>query len=218
MRDTMDNPPKFYHVNDLFIIATPSSSGKADIDTIRKLDQMPYMLQKGFCPVVAHKKGIARARSECLRALKDHLDSRGIKHEGHARIFWLDDDCMLDESFDIRRLAAWIKIADKEGLNLTANYKQPWHDHEENVIFHSSKNEKGEILYNSYSDEELSKLEELAPLPDSVAGMGFCYLDMPLDYKFHESGNGEDITFMQDVNMKLNYMPVRIFHAKTVYI
>jgi hypothetical protein len=215
----MENPQKQRNVNDLFIIATPTNSGKADIDTIRKLDQLPFLLQKGFMPVTCKKKGVARARTMCLVALKDHMKANNIAHDGHAKIFWLDDDCVLDESFDIRRLAEWIRIADRNGWNLVANYKEPWHNYDVNVILHrDTKDSSGSRTYRVYEDGELNGLKELEEMPDAVAGMGFCYIDTPLDYIFREEGNSEDICFEEDNKVVFHWMPVKIFHEKKVYI
>lgn len=216
----MENPTKERYVKEILIIATPTNSGKADMTTVRKLDQLPILLQKGYCPVVSMKKGLSRGRSEAIRQLKIHLDKNNIKHDGYAQVLWFDDDLILGDDFDIRKLAVWINEADKNGWNLIANYVVPWHDHEEAVLFHNrGASPEGRPLYQVYSYEEVMALTEMQELKDTVGGMGFMYVRTPLDYEFYDDKNGgEDMHFCLDTQALFHYIPMPLFHEKRGYV
>jgi hypothetical protein len=201
---------------DFFFLIVPTTSGKADINTLWRLCLLPAMLQKAFFPLTVAGKGVTIARTTAFSELQAQLDRLGVQHGGKVRAMLWDDDLIINPAYDLRKLAASMMEADKHGWNLIGNYKvrQTHELHAANVLMHHS----GRGMVEAYTNEELAELKNLQELPDTVSGLGFYYGWIDLDYKFHYDEIPEDVNFFIDQKLLVRYVDVPLLHEKRVLI
>jgi len=205
------------NIEELFILIVPTSSGKAEINTLWRLAMLPQLLGRHFFPVTVTGKGVTQARTHVLEQLKHKLDQGKIEHNGKVRALWWDDDLIIDPQYDLRKLANTIAESDQRGINLIGNYRIQCETNSrdmQNVLMHLTPGKKTRC----YTDQEIAGLKNLDPLPDTVSGMGFYYGNVFLDYKFHYDEIAEDVNFFIDQNLELHYSDVQLWHEKKVLI
>ena len=80
-----------------------------------------------------------------------------------------------------------------------------------NVIYHSAEHEAND----SYTNEEVDKMENYAPV--EYSGLGFYYGDLPLNYKFHSDDMGEDFYFFKENHLELRLAKnIKLLHVKSI--
>ena len=160
--------------------------------------------QQGKLPVYVHSScvGYAQVRTGALQEAKRALGGKVTR----ARGFWLDDDILL---MDLDALVAAMQIADRNKWNLVGGYRT----------------KTGHVCV-SHTDGSMFTLEEFSKLKayDTVplAGLGFYYGDLPLDYQFHADGKpfmGEDLNFFYDnKELQPRIAPIPLKHLKIMPI
>lgn len=139
--------------------------------------------------------GYAYVRTAAFRATRK-LFGRDI-----VRGFMLDDDMLLPHNWE--NLIEVVKVADKNHWNIVAPYML------KNGLT-SLAREDGTML----SIDDVNKMDPWSTIP--LAGLGFYYGDIPLDYEFHEADpyKGEDFNFFHDKKIELHVAPLEIKHLK----
>ncbi|MEM3264918.1 MAG: hypothetical protein QXH07_03075 [Thermoplasmata archaeon] len=148
------------------------------------------------------------ARNDVLAQIRNSFPKAKM-----VKIFWLDDDNIL---FDSNEVIEMCKVADANDWNISAPYhllhaKGPIGQDLEGSIFYNvwrratpeemEKNgSKRWITYTYAQLEQLAKEQNTDyPVVDG-AGLGSCYIKMPVDYVFHfDSVQGEDFWLWDDV-------------------
>ena len=131
------------------------------------------------CYVHASCFGYDRVRTNSFQEARKHVDSDRV------RGFLLDDDILLT---DEDALYDAVRLADQHKWNIIAPYRTK---HNRICVC----DETGTML----SIEQFQQLAPYSVVP--MAGLGFYYGDIPLDYVFHADGKpfaGEDLNFFYD--------------------
>ena len=205
--------------SELFIILIPTISNSIDIDTAFILAETGYISRKRHFIAADNTGGIGawNTRNKVIDVLKKQLDEHNITYGNTIRALWFDDDiCILDHP---KKLADMIVEADRQNYNIVANYHNIWKGTEMiNTIFKPDLEVAG--MYKSLNLEELDSFKMFDLLPeDYVAGLGFYYGDIPLDYKYHafdkRSKFGEDFNFYRENSLQLRFADVRLEHRKS---
>jgi hypothetical protein len=159
-----------------------------------------YATRRLPCYIHASCVGYARVRTDSFKETQ-----RAVKTTA-TRGFMIDDDILLT---DEDALYDAVKIADRNRWNIVAPYRTK---HGRVCIC----NEQGHML----TVEEFAKLGPYAPVP--MAGLGFYYGDLPLEYEFHSDGKpftGEDLNFWYDnPGLKPRVAPIPTKHLKVIGI
>jgi hypothetical protein len=153
-------------------------------------------------PIYVHAScvGYARVRTNSFKEARKYVDRDVV------RGVLLDDDILVS---DPNALYDAMHIADKNGWNIVAPYRTKG-----NQICLCKEN--GDMM----SIEEFSKLKPYDHIP--LAGLGFYYGDIPLNYEFHADGKpfqGEDLNFFYDnPGLKPRMAPIPLKHLKVIPI
>jgi len=204
---------------EFFIFAVPSVNSNADFYTLGILHDVNLYMGKGKAAVSSDKFGVLAARTHILEILKDKMNKLEIEYGEYIKMLWVDSDIRVNTPANV--LAEKFKKADEQGLNLIADYINPW-DNGGFAHTLSKPNENGK--YTTLSDDEFKSLEDMQVLPKGwVGGLGFYYGLVPIDYKFHNEKFGEDITFFRDMydrlpDYKLGLAKIDIKHKKELLI
>jgi hypothetical protein len=160
-----------------------------------------YKLQR--VPVYVHSScfGYAQVRTGAFQEAKKSLPP-GTKT---VRGFMIDDDILL---MDMDAVVAAMQIADRNNWNIVAGYRtKTGHI----CVCHADA--------RMFTAEEFSKLKPYDTVP--LAGLGFYYGDLPLDYEFHADGKpfmGEDLNFFYDTKIEPRVAPIPLKHLKVIGI
>jgi len=156
----------------------------------------------GKLPIYIHAScaGYARVRTSSFQEARKYVDSDVV------RGFLIDDDILIS---DMHMLYDAVEMADKYRWNIVAPYRTK-HNH---ICL---CNEAGDML----TTDDFSKLQPYAEIP--LAGLGFYYGDIPLNYEFHADGKpfaGEDLNFFYDnKQLKPRVAPLPLKHLKVIPI
>ena len=183
------------------VICTPDERSIAI--TIKELTEIGYLIGKNPALFVSSQTGILQARQSSLQQVANYfaLTPRG---------FIIDSDVWLQSSTDVT--INYIKRADEEHCSFVGAYLEP----------------TGTLALQVKRGEKLTQ-EQYKSLPDwspvAMAGLGFYYGDIPLDYTFKFDANivtggglGEDFHFFNDhpqYNTKLA-KGIKLAHMKYV--
>lgn len=213
---------------DLFIIGIPTMSGMWDIDDSQLLVDTSLHLAKqgakrGRLILWSNRHGVDRARTDILHKLAEFLDTHGIEHGPSVRMLWYDAD--INIKAEAEQLAEMIRTADDKGWNLLGHY-WAWDETIStaySTFRHVKRDQNNTPLFDQYSKEELQNIKPYQELPDTVGGLGFAYIDQPLDWRFSYFGErnpnyGEDIDLFLSTGMPLRWFPVNLFHRKEMLI
>ncbi len=152
----------------------------------------------GRQPVHLHVShvGYAYVRTRLFQHTKSVLKTSWV------RGILLDDDMLLRNQ---QQLMDVIQLADKNNWNIVAPYML------KNGLT-SLASASGKML----DFEEAVKLPHYTEVP--MAGLGFYYGDIPLDYEFHEGApyEGEDLNFFHETQLKPKLAPIEIKHLKVM--
>ena len=155
------------------------------------------------CYIHASCVGYDRVRTSAFQEAKANLEKQGIKDDV-VRGFLIDDDILLT---DEDALHDAVQLADKNHWNIVAPYRTK---HGRVCIC----DETGTML----SVEQFAKLGPYANIP--LAGLGFYYGDIPLNYVFHADGKpfaGEDLNFFYDnKHLQPKVAPIPNKHLKVI--
>lgn len=185
--------------NDSFLfIGMPSSNSMAVAKTVVNLVYAAQILRRNFALQIGGGTGIPAGRQFILKQVKE------ITGERSQRILWVDTDIEIEDA--PARVAEAIAEADRRGVNFVSNYRTKL---------------DGNLLYKNdtekYTDEELDRAGDFG-LRVAWGGLGFAYIDTPLDYVFHAEGEtGEDRNFYRDLFSADHpyYAKVNLKHVKT---
>lgn len=182
------------------ICATRDFQG-AVAETMSTLWNVIWTMKRSPVYVQFQAHGYAFVRSQLFRDIMDHYGKpvlRGIM---------IDDDILLkSEHQNDLRLA--IETADRFHWNFVAPYRV-------RDGFTSIARENGSLL----TPEEV-RIKAPFDRVDN-AGMGFYYGDIPLTYKFHESGvfGGEDLNFFhENPDLQIRMVDLQLKHLKVMDI
>lgn len=211
-------------IDDILVVMIPTPQMKVFVDTPDFFTDVAALMGKQKVSVTINRQlGYSDARNHQLAELKSVLDDNHIEYDPKAvRMLWFDSDEVITSS--AQEVAEWLAEADKRNINLVGNYHMlldPYRLSISNTLFKITENPQDlskPLIGKSYTDEELGQFKAYDPMPETVGGFGFLYLKMPIDYRFKSIVNSEDFMCMRELDLKVNYCPVRILHEKTVYI
>lgn len=155
----------------------------------------------GLAPMYIHANcvGYAQVRTQAFKEARKYFPQ-------HCRGLLLDDDILIVDSGEVRDA---LVLADQNKWNIVAPYRT-----KNNKI--CICNTKGEML----TPEEYKLVRPWQQIP--MAGLGFYYGDLDLDYVFHADHKpftGEDLNFFFDQpNLKPRIAPIQLKHLKVIPI
>jgi hypothetical protein len=143
------------------------------------LRKTPHYIQTGAL-------GYAKARTNLSK------EARKAYGTDKVRGFLLDDDVRL---LDQKALEKVIKISDQNGWNVVAPYRTK--SGRFSIVRTCPPKPSGTVT-EMITQEDLAKIKPYDEI--EMAGLGFYYGDIPLDYEFHEGNpyTGEDLNFFHD--------------------
>ena len=183
------------------VICTPDERSVAI--TIKELTEIGYLIGKNPALFVSSQTGILQARQTSLQQVKNYFTST-------PRGFIIDSDVWLQSTTD--ETIKYIKRADDEHCSFVGGYLEPT-----GIVALQVK--RGEQI----TQEQYKTIPDWSPV--ELAGLGFYYGDIPLDYTFKFDANivtgggfGEDFNFFNDhpqFNTKLA-KGIKLAHMKYV--
>jgi hypothetical protein len=148
---------------------------------------------------------IPRARN----ALTEHI--RAQVGRDRAWVLWVDSDIFLQGG--IAAVAQAIRWSWQTGCAWTAHY------HRADGLSHimAARDVDGRVARN-LTDAEIEALPEWAEV--GAAGLGMCFVPMPLDYVWHADRAGEDVLFwIEHPEIRLHLAKrVTLLHMKTTWV
>jgi hypothetical protein len=202
-----------------------SHDGRVLVDTTLCVGMIASHLRRPLITRSTRGLGQAVQINGMLRGFK--LD---WKQEGWIRALWIEDDIQLDCG-QAQELAMMIQLADASadeyaprGFNIVSPYatgQDEWGRW--NWVYF--KKPSGEEIGRPFTIKEIQSLQPYDRL-DGLAGLGFYYGDVNLEYIFYEgtyngkdrfglpSYSGIDWNYFLDNNIDLRHYPVRIIHEK----
>ena len=181
-----------------FPILTPSSSYRGAVAmTLMSLIHVARILKREVVYIQGDYKGYVFAVNNLFH------NAKKVLHENITRGMIIEDDIYFSNP---DKLIDAIKTADENNWNIVAPYRVPgglW----------TITDDEG-----AYTDERKNKLKDWDVV--KLAGLGFYYGDIPLDYEFTEVGKyqGHDLNFYNDNNIELRYVDFGLKHIKTVML
>lgn len=146
---------------------------------------------------------ICRGRNDLVRHLRQGLG------RDRAWVLWVDADLFLA---DCEPVKAAITRAWETGEGFTAHYRMA--DGRSHLM--RARGMDAAVASN-YTQDEISALPNWHPIEQ--AGLGFAYLPMDLNYKFHADAAGEDVCFFVDTRLCLALAKdIGLRHRKTAWI
>ena len=171
--------------------------------TFFAIDWVANQLDRQIQYVNVTKTGISHSRTVGLKTFKKLFPDRAV-----IRGFIVDSDIeIVIQSYTLDILLKAVKIADDNQQNFVVPY-----------AFVSTGSEVGVGLWHTYNRRYLNA--EYAALKEwdtvRLAGLGFYYGDIPLDYIFHDSAAGEDFNFFEENELILHVVKgIKLRHFKT---
>lgn len=147
--------------------------------------------------------GYAHARNVLFRDARQKLGTRLV------RGFLLDDDIVLKDQKELERVLAH---ADKQHWNVVAPYRAL---NNRFSILKTIPVQANGTSTEMLTEGELSKIQPWEHI--QLAGLGFYYGDIPLDYVFHEGDPyvGEDLNFFhENAHLETRLAPIYLEHIK----
>lgn len=184
-------------------VGIPTPDGRAPVMTINALKDMEGEIGRKVMPMVAQGSSIVKNRNKIVHAIQDVVPDEADT----ALMLWLDADIFLDYN----SIPAVAKMVDHIEHNRDA--------HKNRIALTPGYNMSTGIPSIALEDgrhptEQIRHLTRLA-----YAGLGFCLLDMPLDYQFHSGPLGEDIYFFQESLVMLFFWKgVKLWHQKLMVV
>lgn len=180
------------------LIALPTADRRVVPETVLACVSAAALLDRAPNLLRATTTGVSRVRNDIL----DMVRRRNPDAE-RARVLWVDSDIVVDAEF-APALADAIRAAEAGGFSWACNYPQA--DGRSVLI-----GRDGRYL----TDQDLLEAPDWMPI--GACGFGFCYLDMPLGYRFHEGPEGsEDVNWARETRPDLRLCrTIRAGHLKT---
>ena len=214
----------------------PSHDGRTLHVTIQTLSMVSQALQRplmtsttgGIGQAVA-MNGMVRSFDNTLKnmGLDSLIEYRGRKKERVVRVLWVEDDIFLDPGQAVE-IAYMIRKADQNNWNMVAPYTTGFRDGGEfNWVYFKMPNQKTGEIGRPFTEDEIRALKPYDPL-NGLAGLGFYYGDLYLDYVWYEgtynghdrfglpSYSGIDWNYFLDNNIQLHHYPLVVGHEKPV--
>jgi hypothetical protein len=193
--------------SDLFIISIPTHDNRAVPKSVETLIGAAKILGRPHFLNVQQGTGLANTRNKCLQGIRERLPAG----TGFAYTFWLDSDIAIEEPAEA--IADYVRQAERDGLSFTGSYC---------VTIDQSKRVSTSVYNQSSVSYDPGELHAAKPfgLRITHAGLGLCYIRMPLAYEFRTQGNDlEDLLFFRDnPEIDARYVPISNFHLKTVLL
>jgi len=157
-----------------------------------------FATQRLPCYIHASCVGYARVRTNSFQEARKNVDKDLV------RGFLIDDDILLT---DENALYEAVRLADRNHWNIVAPYRTK---HGRVCLCDAT----GEMM----TVQQFAQMAPYAPIP--LAGLGFYYGDIPLNYEFHADGKpfqGEDLNFFYDnPQLQPRVAPIPNKHLKVV--
>jgi hypothetical protein len=202
------------------VVFFPSHDTRIIMSTLFTVVNIAHYLERPLLPYTNKGLGQAVAINGMVLTFKRETGRTGIQ-----RALWIEDDIILDmgQAGDLARM---IKHADENSYNIVAPYSTGINGDtgEKNFVYY--KFPEGNEIGRPFTLEETRALKPY-DLIHGVAGLGFYYGDVNLDYVFHEgdyngkdrfglpSYAGIDWNYFLDNKIELRHYPVRITHEKS---
>ena len=144
--------------------------------------------------------GYARVRTDSF------IEAKKFCKVDRIRGLMIDDDIL---SVDQEGIVKAVVKADQMGWNIVGPYR--------------TKNDRVCVCHANGDMMTIDEYKKLKPYDQvSMAGLGFYYGDLPLNYEFHADGKpflGEDLNFFFDnQDIKIRIAPVQLKHLKVMAI
>ncbi len=165
-------------MSDALVVGIPTHDLRSVVPTLLELGHVGEQLHRPLHFVIGEASNIPRSRNAVLQQLRDAYPTAS-----HVWMLWLDSDIVLFPGYTEAVVNA-IQWAEAHDRVVVANYRMI--DGEYVVM----ANKQGPP-YHHYSVGELDQLPNYAEV--GLAGLGFTYLQQPLEYVFHADDIGEDI-------------------------
>ena len=217
----------------------PSHDGRSMHSTIQTINMMSVSLHRPLWTTSTGGIGQAVAMNGMVLNFKNTLKKFGMENmiekrdigDGKTadvfRVLWIEDDIILDQRQAVE-IGQMITKADENGWNIVAPYTTGFRDGGEFnwVYFYLPNKETGEIG-RPFTEDEIRALKPYDPL-NGLAGLGFYYGDLYLDYVWYEgtyngrdrfglpSYSGIDWNYFLDNKVALRHYPLLISHEKPV--
>jgi hypothetical protein len=199
--------------NDLYLpMLTPTRDNTMDDQLTLNCISIAQMLKKEYIRVTATASTIHAARSEAFRLLKKSIKEQLGYDVSNVRGMLVDSDIRWDGS-ENSRIVEEMKKADEGKYNFVL----PYRIRDEVSILSKTVNTNPQAYHRIPIMQYLTEWENYKDA--DVAGLGFYYGDLPLDYVFHFTDYGEDMNFFLDNNIKPKVVnSINIFHVKKMLL
>ncbi len=156
--------------------------------------------------------GFLKGLNSMVESLKQAFPGRET-----VRAIWFEEDIFIEPNERNQNLLKQgFSKADENNWNLVSNYHLFMGTQNGQMKFTNSYFHKSPLM--SYSDNDVRTLQPFDIV--EMAGLGFYYGEVSLNYSFHESGGvndvGADFWFHADHNHTLRHLPLSIQHWKPV--
>lgn len=187
------------------LVAIPTPDLRAMVPSLVELGHVAQDLGRPLEVILGEASNIPRARNVALAQIRKQ--SAG---ETHRWMLWLDSDILIAPN-TASIIAESITWAEGHQHAIVANYRMA---SGENVLMTT----RNLATVRHYTDKELAELSEFDVI--GMAGLGWVYLNQPLDYVFHADTYGEDVHFWWDhPEIGLHWAKrIKLGHKKTVLL
>ena len=199
--------------NSLYIpMITPTRDNLVDDQLTLNLISIAQMLKKEYVRVTATASTIHIARTEGFKLLKRAIAGMGYPDTNTLRGFMVDSDIRWDAS-ENEKIAQEVRKADQEGYSFVVPYRI-----RDNTSLLSPTVDTDPVVYHAIPIA-VYFAEWKNYQPADVAGLGFYYGDLPLDYQFRFTEYGEDMNFFLDNRIKPKVVKtINLFHVKKMLL
>ena len=202
----------------------PSHDGRTLLPTLMTIVDVAEKLKVPLIPTTNGGLGQACSLNSMLYATK----SRNPFLPDKIRGFWIEDDILLDVS-QADEIAEMVKVAEAKQYNMVAPYATTIA--ENTPLFYAyvhNSTDPARYGGDAYTNEEIKALKPYDKI-DGLAGLGFYYGDIHLNYVFYEGTlrghtktgipqwSGIDWNYFMDNKIELRHYPIKIIHIKDAY-
>lgn len=208
-----NKPKKDFNAAYLPLI-TPTRDNTMDDQLTLNLISVAQKLGKEYVRVTATASTIHAARTEGFTMLKlSAYNSLGYKDLESARGFMVDSDIRWDGT-ENDKIAEEARKADEKKYNFVVPYRIKG----DVSILIKTVNTEPQSYHRVSTQQYVSEWENYQEC--DVAGLGFYYGDLPLNYKFNfDHGYGEDMNFFLDNKVRPKVVnAITIGHIKKMWL
>ena len=194
-----------FHQSPSLLVAIPTPDLRAVVPSLITLGQVAHRLNRALEVVLGEASNIPRARNVALAQIRQTMPQAT-----HRWVLWLESDILMlpNTAAEVAPALTW---AETHQQAIVANYRMATG---ENVLMTTRTMDTA----RHYTDPELAALPVWSEV--GMSGLGWAYLDQPLNYVFHADTFGEDVHFWWDhPEIRLHWAKdIHLGHRKTVVL